>query len=89
MAPGQAYDIEMEVRGKNKSNYDLQNIDIDYLVVKDKKDFNPDKRYRLEDEDVDIDEGEKESKHSGRIRISISEDFKTVTVSENTPSLFL
>jgi len=80
MAPGQVYDIEMEVRVRNKSNHDLQDIDVDYLVVKDKKDFNPDKRYRLEDEDVDIDEGEKESKHSGRIRISISADLKTITV---------
>ena len=80
MAPGQVYDIEMEVRVRNKSNYDLDNIDIDYLVVKDKKDFNPDKRFRLEDEDVDIREGSKESKHSGRIRISISADLKTITV---------
>lgn len=71
----------MEVRVRNKFNYDLENIDVDYLVVKDKKDFNPDKRYRLEDEDVDIDEGEKESKHSGKIRIFISEDLKNITVS--------
>jgi len=80
MSAGESFDIEMEVRIENRSNHDLQNIDVDYLVVKDKKDFDLDKRYRLEDEDADIDEGEKDNKHSGRIRVTISDDLSVITV---------
>jgi len=81
LGAGESCSIEMEVKIRNKSSHDLEDVDVDYLVVKDKKDFDPPKRYRLEDEDADVEEGEKEEKHSGKIKVSISKDLKTITVS--------
>ncbi|MEA2007479.1 MAG: PKD domain-containing protein [Patescibacteria group bacterium] len=80
--PGQSFDLHTQARVENRSSHDLEDVDIDYLVVKDKKDFDipHSQRKRLDDDQVDIDEGDKENKTMARTRVSISSNFKTIKV---------
>ena len=82
MAPGQTFEFEIEGRVRNKSNYDLDDVDIDYCFVKDDKDFDVSSqdRMRLDDDQVDIKEGDKESKHTRRSWVTIASDLSEITV---------
>jgi|GEM_PF-2539604 len=90
MAPGQAFEFEIEGRVRNKSNYDLKDVDIDYCFVKDDKDFDVSSQDRmcLDDDKVDIDEGEKESKHSRRSWVTIASDLSEITVATDDRESF-
>lgn len=88
MAPGQTFLFELEGRVRNKSNYDLEDVDIDYCFVKDVKDFDVQTKRRIDDDQVDIKEGEKESKHSRRSRVVIASDLSSVSVSTDGGSSF-
>ncbi|MEA2007372.1 MAG: PKD domain-containing protein [Patescibacteria group bacterium] len=82
LGPGQSFEFHTQARVENRSNHDLEDIDIDYLIVKDKKDFDipHSQRKRLDDDKVDIDEGDKENKTMAKTRVSISSDFTTIKV---------
>ncbi|MEA2007228.1 MAG: hypothetical protein U9O20_03670, partial [Patescibacteria group bacterium] len=74
LSPGQSFDLHTQARVENRSSHDLEDVDIDYCVVKDKKDFDipHSQRKRLDDDQVNIDEGDKENKTMARTRVSIS-----------------
>lgn len=90
MKAGEAFKFELEGRVRNESDHDLEDVDIDYCFVKDKKDFDvsSNERMRLDDDQVDIAEGEKESKHSGLSRVSLSSDLTKMTVSTDDGASF-
>ena len=88
MAPGQTFFFEIEGRVRNKSNYDLEEVDIDYCFVKDDKDFDVQTRKCLDDDQVDIKEGERETKHSRRSRIVVASDLSQITVYTDSGSSF-
>jgi len=80
MDPGQTFFFELEGMVENESNYDLDDVDIDYCFVKDNKDFDAQTRRCLDDDHADIKEGERETKHSRRSRVVIANDLSQITV---------
>ena len=88
MAPGQTFLFEIEGRVRNKSNYDLDDVDIDYCFVKDDKDFDVQTRKCLDDDQVDVKEADKESKHSRRSWVTVASDLSEITVATDDRGSF-
>lgn len=90
MTPGQTFQFELEGKVENQSNYDLEDVDIDYCFVKDDKDFDVSEQNRRcpDDDHVDIKEGERVKKHSRRSWVTIASDLSVITVATDGRSSF-